>query len=207
MGDPFGGNDGLNQAKVIPGGPVQIYATGFRNIYDLVWTNDNRLYTWDNGPNGGWGGHPDKEGFGTATNNWVIGEPGSNGPGPNDAQVNNQDGLHYVVGNNYYGGHPNPIRANPDGAGLFYHDASLGSGGNVGVWRTTTGGANPLPQDWPPVPSNLANPIEGDYQNPGVNDPSLYIVNNSTNGLVEYTAANVNIYRAKLELRHLQRCT
>ncbi len=42
---------------------------GFRNIYDLVWTQDNRLYTWDNGPNGGWGGHPDNEGFGTATNN------------------------------------------------------------------------------------------------------------------------------------------
>ena len=192
VGDPFGGNDGLNQAKVVPNGPVQVYATGFRNIYDVLWTADNRLYTWDNGPNGGWGGHPANEGFGTATNNWIPGEPGSNGSGPNDGQVNNQDGLHFVNGNNYYGGHPNPIRANPNGAGLFYHDASLGSGGNVGVWRTSTGGNNPLPQDWPPVPSNLANPIEGDYQNPGVNDPSIYTVNNSTNGLAEYTASNFN---------------
>ena len=192
VGDPFGGNDGLNQAKVVPNGPVQIYASGFRNIYDVLWTEDNRLYTWDNGANGGWGGHPANEGFGTATNNWVPGEPGSNGSGPNDGQVNNQDGLHFVNSNNYYGGHPNPIRANPNGAGLFYHDASLGSGGNVGVWRTSTGGANPLPQDWPPVPSNLANPIEGDYQNPGVDDPSIYTVNNSTNGLAEYTASNFN---------------
>ena len=192
VGDPFGGNDGLNQAKVVPNGPVQVYASGFRNIYDVLWTEDNRLYTWDNGPNGGWGGHPADEGFGTATNNWIPGEPGSNGSGPNDGQVNNQDGLHFVNGNNYYGGHPNPIRANPNGAGLFYHDSNLGSGGNVGVWRTSTGGANPLPQDWPPVPSNLANPIEGDYQNPGVDDPSIYTVNNSTNGLAEYTASNFN---------------
>ncbi len=192
IGDPFGGNDGLNQAKIVPGGPVQVYAGGFRNIYDLVWTEDNRLYTWDNGPNGGWGGHPANEGVGTATNNWVSGEPGSNGPGPNDGQVNNLDGLHLVAGSNYYGGHPNPIRANPTGAGLFTHDANLGSGGNVGVWRTSTTGANPLPVDWPPLPSNFANPIEGDYQNPGVSDPSLYTVNNSTNGLVEYTASNFN---------------
>jgi len=192
IGDPFGGNDGLNQAKIVPGGPVQVYAAGFRNIYDVLWTEDNKLYTWDNGANGGWGGHPANEGFGTATNNWISGEPGSNGPGPNDGKVNNQDGLHLVTNNGYYGGHPNPIRANPNGAGLFFHDASLGSGGNVGVWRTTKGGANPLPQDWPPVPSNLANPIEGDYQNPGVNDPSIYTINNSTNGLVEYTASNFN---------------
>ena len=192
IGDPFGGNDGLNQAKIVPGGPVQVYAGGFRNIYDVLWTEDNRLYTWDNGPNGGWGGHPANEGFGTATNNWIAGEPGSNGPGPNDGQVNNRDGLHYVTSSNYYGGHPNPIRANPNGAGLFTHDASLGSGGNVGVWRTSTNGANPLPVDWPPVPSNLANPIEGDYQNPGVNDPSIYTINNSTNGLAEYTASNFN---------------
>ena len=34
--DPFGGNDGKNQAKIVPGGPVQVYAPGFRNAYDLV---------------------------------------------------------------------------------------------------------------------------------------------------------------------------
>src|SRR6185436_5489872 len=31
--DPFGGNDGKNQAKLVPGGPVQVYSSGFRNPY------------------------------------------------------------------------------------------------------------------------------------------------------------------------------
>ncbi|MDZ7848246.1 MAG: hypothetical protein U5L96_16650 [Owenweeksia sp.] len=56
INDPFGGNDGLNQAKILANSPVQIYSPGFRNIYDLVLTRAGRLYTWDNGPNGGWGG-------------------------------------------------------------------------------------------------------------------------------------------------------
>ena len=36
--DPFGGNDGKNQAKLVPGGPVQVFAPGFRNPYDVVIT-------------------------------------------------------------------------------------------------------------------------------------------------------------------------
>jgi len=131
VNDPFGGNDGLNQAKIVPGGPVQVYAPGFRNIYDVLLTEAGNLYTWDNGANGGWGGHPANEGFGTATNNWISGEPGSNGPGPNDPKVNNLDGLHFINGSNYYGGHPNPIRANPNGAGLFTQ--SGGGGGSSGA--------------------------------------------------------------------------
>ena len=186
VGDPFGGNDGLNQAKITANSPVQVYAPGFRNLYDLVLTESGHLYGWDNGPNGGWGGHPANEGAGTATNNWLSGEPGSTGPGPNDLQVNNQDGLHFITGQGYYGGHPNPIRANPNGAGLFVQSGN--GGGNAGVWRTNTGGANPLPNDWPPVPSSLANPIEGDYQNPGVDDPSVFTVQASTNGMCEYTS-------------------
>ena len=192
INDPFGGNDGLNQAKIVPGGPVQVYSPGFRNIYDLVLTEAGGLYTWDNGANAGWGGHPANEGGGNATNNWIPGEPGSNGPGPNDPQVNNEDGLHFITGPNYYGGHPNPIRANPSGAGLFTHDQSNGSGGGAGVWRTNnTNNVNTtLPSDWPPVPPNMANPIEGDFQNPGDDDGSLITVNSSTNGMVEYTASN-----------------
>ncbi len=186
VGDPFGGNDGLNQAKLVAGGPVQVYAPGFRNLYDLVLTQDNKLYGWDNGPNGGWGGHPANEGLGTATNNWLSGEPGSTGPGPNDPQVNNLDGLHFITGPGYYGGHPNPIRANPNGAGLFTQSGN--GGGHAGTWRTSTSGANPLPSDWPPVPNSLATPIEGDYQNPGETDPSIYTVMASTNGMCEYTS-------------------
>lgn len=197
VNDPWGGNDGLNQAKLVVGGPVQIYSPGYRNIYDLVITRssgrEGHLYTIDNGPNQGWGGQPDSEGpWGTVTNNYVKGEPGSTGPGVNDPQVNNLDNLHYVgniftsAAGSHYGGHPTPIRANPSGAGLYTHD------GTTGVFRTSTTGTNPLPQDWPPVPVALANPIEGDYQQPGVADQALLTFSTSTNGITEYTASNFN---------------
>ncbi len=59
---PFGGNDGLNQAKLVSGGPVQVYSPGWRNPYDVLLTADGQLYTIDNGPNGGWGAVPVSEG-------------------------------------------------------------------------------------------------------------------------------------------------
>ena len=192
QGDPFGGNDGLNQAKLVPGGPVQIHSPGYRNAYDIVRTKtpgkENRLYTIDNGANGGWGGHPANEGaFGnplttTVTNNYVPGEPGSTSPGPNDGKVNNLDNLHLVSKPGMgpiYGGHPCPIRANPSGAGLYYRNSA-----NQAFFDL-----NPT-VDWPPVPVSMANPIEGDYQNPGVDDGALYTWTTSTNGLAEYTASN-----------------
>ncbi|MFN7118382.1 MAG: hypothetical protein ACK4TA_16415, partial [Saprospiraceae bacterium] len=139
--DPFGGNDGLNQAKLVLGGPVQIHSGGYRNLYDLVITKDGRMYGVDNGANGGWGGHPDGEadypgeisvgGTATVTNKYLVGEPGSTtgstGPG-GDAKVNNLNGLHYIrelqpgefnyakSGVHYYAGHPTPIRGNPGAA-------------------------------------------------------------------------------------------
>jgi len=174
VNDPFGGNDGLNQAKLVPGGPVQIYAPGFRNAYDIEITQAGRMYTIDNGANPGWGGYPEQEGTANVTNNYVPGEPGF---------VNNANGLHYVSGPGYYGGHPNPTRANPAGAGLYTHDGT-------GVFRTSTTGPNPLPADWPPLPVSMANPIEADFQQPGVDDPSLITYGPSTNGIAEYTATN-----------------
>jgi len=190
INDPFGGNDGLNQAKLVAGGPVQIYSPGYRNPYDVLLTEAGRLYTWDNGANANWGGHPDNEGGGNVTNNWVSGEPGSRGAGPNDPKVNNLDGLHFISGSDYYGGHPNPIRANPSGAGLFTHAGS--EGGATGTWRTqVTGNVNTtLPVDWPPVPVSMANPVEGDFQNAGETDNALFTVDASANGICEYTASN-----------------
>ena len=178
--DPFGGNDGLNQAKLVEGGPVQIYASGFRNAYDLEITSKGKMYTIDNGANGGWGGYPENEGpptngVSTVTNNYVEGEPGF---------INNLNGLHVISGPGYYGGHPNPIRANPSGAGLFTEIGAIQS------FRTATSGDNPLPADWPPVPVTLANPIEGDFQQPGVDDASILTYDPSTNGICEYTASN-----------------
>lgn len=181
--DPFGGNDGLNQAKIVTGGPVQIYASGFRNAYDIVLTATGKLYTVDNGANGGWGGHPDGEGTANCTNDYLPGEPGSKSPGPGgDDEVNNLDNLHFISQPGYYGGHPVPVRGNPTGAGLYTHD------GNSGVWRTSTSGENPLPADWPPVPS--ADPQQCDFRNAGVDDGALATFAHSTNGLAEYTASN-----------------
>lgn len=198
--DPFGGNDGLNQAMLDPNGPIDIYSPGFRNSFDIVLAESRRLYTWDNGANQGWGGHPENEGATevasvlttNVTNNYVVGEPGSNGPGPNDAKVNNLDGLHLIgsidsyTPGSYYGGHPNPVRANPAGAGLYTHD------GTSGTFRTTQTGdpATTLPSNWPPIPLSNANPIEGDFQNPTVDDQTLFALESSTNGLTEYTASN-----------------
>lgn len=225
LGDPFGGNDGLNQAKIVQDEPVQIFAPGFRNIYDLVLTEEGRLYTWTNGANPNWGGHPHQEGGSQVTNNWfsdnlpasksgnmALGWVGEDGV--EDAPVNNKDGLHFVgytsdynpfatgadPADAYYGGHPTPIRANPAGAGLFTHDHDLGAFNNNGFvggyWRTTVTGDphTSLPVDWPPVPLSQANPVEGDFLNAGVDDPSFWsfegMKSYSTNGLALYTASN-----------------
>ena len=190
VNDPFGGNNGLNQAKIVTGGPVQVYASGFRNPYDLIITKARRMYTIDNGANPGWGGYPNNEGTANVTNEYVSGEPGSTTASLTEAVINNMDNLHYIgnvdtyVPGSFYGGHPNPIRANPAGAGLYTNE------GTLRVWRNSTSGPNPLPVDWPPVPN--ANPIEGDFQMPGINDQALLTFNSSTNGIAEYTSSNFN---------------
>ena len=99
--DPFGGNDGRNQAKLVPGGPVQVYAPGFRNAYDVVLTESGRMYSIDNGPNGNWGGRPIKEGAGGNCTN-----------GQHEPSVTYHDSLHHITGRGYYGGHSNPTRGN-----------------------------------------------------------------------------------------------
>lgn len=98
--DPFGGNDGKNQAILDPAGPVQVYAPGFRNAYDLVRTEAGHLFSIDNGSNAGWGDAPIDNG-GTCTNE--VREPG----------VTHRDGLHWIDAPGYYAGHPNPTRADP----------------------------------------------------------------------------------------------
>lgn len=91
--DPFGGHDGLNQAILEANGPVKIFSPGFRNAYDIVYTESGRFYVWDNGPNTGWGGKP-----GNNCSNAIV----------NDGDKH-QDGLH-LIKQGYYGGHPNPTR-------------------------------------------------------------------------------------------------
>ena len=96
LNDPFGGNDGKNQAMLEIGGPVQIHASGFRNPYDVVLTESGRMYSWDNGPNANWGAAPVS-----------CVDAGAVEGGQTYA-----DGLHYVPSAGYYGGHPNLTRAN-----------------------------------------------------------------------------------------------
>jgi len=94
--DPFGGNNGKNQAILEANGPVEIYAPGFRNAYDVVLTAGGKLYSVDNGPNAGWGGEP----IGNCSN--AISEQGAT----------HRDGLHLISNKGYYAGHPNPTRGN-----------------------------------------------------------------------------------------------
>ena len=101
VNDPFGGNNGANQAILLPGGPVQVYSSGYRNPYDIVMTEAGRMYTIDNGSNNGWGGPPIGEGTATCTN----------GPNENGTATHN-DNLHLVTGAGFYGGHPSPTRGN-----------------------------------------------------------------------------------------------
>ena len=93
--DPFGGNNGKNQAKLMNNGPVGLFATGYRNHYDIVVTEAGKVYTFDNGPNPGWGGLPQ----GNCTNQ--IDDGGSF----------YWDNFHLVT-KGAYGGHPNPTRGN-----------------------------------------------------------------------------------------------
>ena len=95
--DPFGGNDGLNQAILEEDGPVRIFATGFRNAYDIVYSEAGNFYVWDNGPNAEYGGAP--EDADDCLN--IVKDEGNK----------YEDGLHLVT-EGYYAGHPNPTRGN-----------------------------------------------------------------------------------------------
>ncbi len=93
--DPFGGNEGKNQARLVSGGPVSVYSPGWRNPYDLVLTTRDRMYAFDNGPNAGWGAVP------LNCSNAIA-------EGPSGTR---NDQLHFVSGPGYYAGHANPTRA------------------------------------------------------------------------------------------------
>ncbi|MEF8808004.1 malectin domain-containing carbohydrate-binding protein, partial [Natronomonas sp.] len=163
---PFGGEDGLNQAKIVEGGPVQVYSPGYRNPYDLVLSEDEQLYVIDNGPNGGWGGQPaDSDGD-------IVESDCTNHPNE-DGSYGTGDQLHLATEGSY-GGHAAPIRANPDGAGLYDADGNQYFDFNA----SNT-----------PVPFDMANPIECDYQDPS-EDNSIGPTFGWTGGITEYTASN-----------------
>ncbi|MFS4448042.1 malectin domain-containing carbohydrate-binding protein [Maribacter sp. 2307UL18-2] len=212
VNDPWGGNDGLNQAMIVEGGPVQIFSAGYRNSYDLAVTESGAVYVTDNGANGGWGGLPEGEGTANVTNNYNPAEPGSSSPVDGE-QVDNQDHLSLVTTDiqnynfgSFYGGHPAPIRANPEGAGLYTNPSENNTVG--AVFRTKkydpTGTKDPniytsdasiaLPANWPPVPVGLADVRQGDWRGPTVFNPDgpqdvlVTTWQNNSNGIDEYTS-------------------
>ena len=214
INDPFGGNDGLNQAKLVEGGPVQIFAPGYRNAYDLVITQSGAVYVTENGANVGWGGFPVNEGTAFVNNDYDPNETGGGGisnPAPDGEYINNLDHLELITTDiqnydfgSYYGGHPNPIRANPVSAGLytvdgtnaFFRTKTYDPNADGTDPNTTANTAEALPADWPPVPLDLANPVEGDWRGPGLPNPEgpvdavIAIWGTNTNAIVEYTAGN-----------------
>jgi hypothetical protein len=121
----------------------------------VILTASGEMYTIDNGGNAGWGDFPQNSPAGTCTN--AQREPGGS----------DRDGLHHITGAGYYGGHPNPTRANK---------------------ANTFGGQTPI--------DIAANPVECEYRSPGLADGSgntagtLVTFPTSTNGLAEYTASN-----------------
>lgn len=153
-GDPFGGNNGANMAITEPNGPLQVYAPGFRNAYDIVLTEGGKLYTSDNGPNGGWGG----QAIFRASDGTLLGtqtEAGGNPSGfpatpdasgyycTNELNESNSnthgDALHYISGSDYYGGHVAPIRAFPAQSGIYIYTKS----GSNWVIEDNNGDSNP----------------------------------------------------------------
>ncbi|MEM8672386.1 MAG: malectin domain-containing carbohydrate-binding protein [Cyanobacteria bacterium P01_G01_bin.67] len=190
---PWGGNDGLNMAILPADAPLRIYADGFRNNYDLVFSENGNLYTVDNGSNGNLGGNPldangiptDQPGAGEATNT------------PNNPGTGNPEPLFLIEDGNYYG-HPAPARSNQDLPWTVYDDdgnpdtslfpnqvsdlSSLVPNG-VNIQNgfiidpsKFTGDATRLSQSGIRVPYNSSE------------SPSLFNLGSSSNGLVEYTA-------------------
>lgn len=212
LGDPFGGNNGLNQAFLEPGAPIEAFSRGYRNAYDVVVTESGRIYLSDNGPNGLWGGLPkiynaaDDTFLGDQStipydpvNHYVTGEFNETGSSLHG------DPLHYVgtindANGTYYGGHPLPIVAFPSRAKVIAYDPFEAS------WDIVN--ANPADQ----LLENLILGVSG-YFNTSFDitdfpdDPRLGeylldepvgsskvnildVINASTNGICEYTASN-----------------
>jgi N-acetylneuraminic acid mutarotase len=143
--DPFGGNDGKNQAKLVPGGPVKVHAPGFRNPYDVVITASGRMYTIDNGANAGWGGVPKSEGpAGICTNE--VSEPGTTDP----------DELHFVLTAGYYGGHPNPTRGNKANTFNADEQSPVGTANPIECDYLTPGAGRKALATWPASTNGLA---------------------------------------------------
>ncbi|SEA85180.1 malectin domain-containing carbohydrate-binding protein [Rubrimonas cliftonensis] len=132
-GDPFGGNDGRNSAKLLAEGPVSIYSPGYRNAYDVEVTEDGRVWTYDNGANNSWGGRPigeagdDGGSIDVAQALGYIATNLNNGEGNSNDDINlvnwnpaNKDNFHEITRSDDLGGRT--LSAGQGGAQTFEHD-------------------------------------------------------------------------------------
>lgn len=207
VGDPFGGDDGFNQAIPEIGGPVQIFSSGYRNAYDVVITENGNIYTYDNGPNTGWGGVPliydsNDQNIGDETTTTYNPENGDyvKGEFNESGSTGFGDTLHFVgtindANGTYYGGHPNPIRAFPSRADIVDYQNIGGSWQEIDRSSLSTSlvGVSGYFQTSFTISNFPDDTRQGAYD---VNDTNntdtriLDVINSSTNGICEYTASN-----------------
>ncbi|MEL7224324.1 MAG: hypothetical protein AAGL17_05545 [Cyanobacteria bacterium J06576_12] len=182
---PWGGNDGLNMAVLPADAPLRIYASGFRNHYDLVFSESGKLYTVDNGSNSNLGGDPILDPNGEATNQL------------NNGGTGNPEPLFLIEEGEYYG-HPNPILSNQDGSWTVYNDSG---NPDTAIAPNTVSDLSALvpnavniqsgfvvdPSKFTDDPAKLAEiGIRVPYNSP--ESKTLVNLGSSSNGLVEYTS-------------------
>ena len=157
---PFGGQDGANMANWSANSPVDVYAPGFRNTYDIALNAEGQLYATDNSANPGWGG--------------IVVDEGAQGMCTNEQ--NEQDefsapGVYYIAGEDSYYGHPNPTRGNATSEFAAAVDSGLHDPVNCDYIAPTnatspsaaleTYGATPQGMDVYPA-SNFGGEMQGD---------------------------------------------
>ncbi|RMF68154.1 MAG: hypothetical protein D6742_05800, partial [Cyanobacteria bacterium J069] len=179
---PWGGRDGLNMAILPADAPLRIYADGFRNPYDLVWSQSGNLYTVDNGSNGGLGGYP------IIVNGEATNLPNNGGSG-------NPEPLFLIQEGGYYG-HPAPARSNQNLSWTVYNnsgtaDTSLSVNFVPDLSALVPAGVDIQPGfliDPSKFTGDPARLLESGIGVPytSSNSPSLVNIGSSSNGLVEY---------------------
>ncbi|WP_340077503.1 malectin domain-containing carbohydrate-binding protein [Leptobacterium sp. I13] len=212
IGDPFGGNNGLNQAFPETGGPVQVFSPGYRNAYDVLVAQNGKIYVPDNGPNTSWGGTPLIYTSGGVLKNPQVFDEFAGDYVTNDFNEDNSQGfgdpLHYIgtindANGTYYAGHPVPIRAFPSRADVVeyrYGDDPNDGTSNIDWyeasrhnWADLLVGVQGYFQNSFSIANFPDDPRQGAYLSKNVGDPGLNVldvVSSSTNGICEYTATN-----------------
>ncbi len=104
-------------------GKVELYATGFRNPYDLLWHSNGKLYTAENEANQGFGPTP-----GAA----------DGCPGPGSEQATGPDEFIQVQAGQFHG-HPNPSRNQcAEGVGVQPIEVFANNSSSTGVEEYTS---------------------------------------------------------------------